>query len=711
MLAKVFRKASDRRGVHLAIILVCVASVFGPATHFDFVWDDRIFLLGEDAYETFDLRRIFFSLANRVEYLPIRDLSYALDYTLWGENPFGFHLTNLLLYLLNTACVYLMTLRLMTTLFAEKRAVPERRAEDVALFTTLLFAVHPIHSEPVSFISCRNVLLSGLFFFLSCHFFLKHLGAADGKKRAPYAASLACCALAIFSKATAVVLPGVLVLLSAFDARTWREKLPPLAPFVVVAVAATILFNAVATRAGLINPDHVIVFGSMSITTRLAVAAQIPFFYLGKLVSPTGLSVLYDTRFANGVGDPMVWLPLLALAAAVVLGIRLRRRRPEFVFALGWYLVTLFPVLNFFATNPVVADRYAYLPSYAFAFLVSTTLFFALPKIPAIAKHSVAATAIAILAFATWEQNDIWRDDETLWKGTIDALPRAWGAYYNLGAHYFAQEEYEKVFRLLEQLTERQQNDGVLRIFQARYALRQGDPLRAIELLEGHSYSQESPRQVSYLLGQAYERSGDLQKAIDNYSDALNKGGHSTEEAVMIARDRLGRLQAKISGQLEERRRAVAADPSNLNQRADLAITLDRAGLHDEALRHYTELSRRGGDNWSLYYNMGNALKKLERYEEAVASYEKSIALNPNHVRTYNQMGITLKKLREYDRAIRAFETATQLDPNFESAPFNLATLYFRLGDKENATRAFDRVLRAFPQLKSQADPYLEALR
>ena len=191
----------------------------------------------------------------------------------------------------------------------------------------------------------------------------------------------------------------------------------------------------------------------------------------------------------------------------------------------------------------------------------------------------------------------------------------------------------------------------------------------------------------------------------------MNNGGHSIEEAVVIARDRLERLQAKVSDQLEAWRRAVAANPSDLNQRASLAIALDRAGLYDEALHHYTELSRRGGDNWSLYYNMGNALTKLEGYEEAVASYEKSIAMNPNHAPTYNHIGIVLKKLREYDRAIHAFETATQLDPSFENAPFNLAILYFHLGDKENATQAFDRVLRSFPQLKSQVNPYLEALR
>lgn len=693
------------------IILACVASLFGPVAGFDFVWDDGILLLGQDAYETFDLSRIFFSLANRVEYLPIRDLSYALDYALWGENPLGFHLTNLLLYLLNTACVYSMTLRLTKILFAARRAMPVRNAEDIALFTTLLFAVHPLHSEAVSFISCRNVLLSGLFFFSSCQLFLMHLGAADGKGRVPYSASLVCCVLAIFSKATAVVLPGVLVLIAAFDARPWREKLPRLAPFIVVAVAATIFFKLVATTTGLINPDQIILFGSKSIAGRLAVASQIPFFYLGKLILPTGLSAMYDPSFASGFGDPKVWLSMLGLAAAVVFGIRLRRSRPEFLFALGWYLCSLFPVLNLFATSPVVADRYAYLPSYALAFLVSSTLFFAPSKISTIATRSVAAVAVAILAFTAWERNGVWRDDESLWQNTIDVSPGASKAYYNLAAHYFAQEKYDEAFPLLEQLAEHWQHDGALRRFQAQYALQQGDPLRVIELLEGQPQLEESPLQIPYLLGQAYERSGNPQKAIDSYLDTLKKGGQSQEEAMIVARDRLTRLQAKVSVQLEGRRRAVEVNPSDLNRRVELAIALDRAGLYDEALRHYAELSRRGGDNWSLYYNMGNAFRKLERYEEAVASYEKSLAMNPNQPRSYNDMGIALKKLGEYDRAIRAFEMATELDPNFSSAPFNLATLYFRLGDKENASQAFDHVLRAFPELKSQANPYLKALQ
>jgi tetratricopeptide (TPR) repeat protein len=711
MISKAFRRRNDHRNIHLLIILVFVACVFGYSTSFDFVWDDEILLVGHDVYEHFDLARIFFSLANQVEYLPIRDVSYALDYALWGEDATGFHLTNLALYFLNAVAVYWLTLQLTPLLFSAGRALPERKAGEVALFTALLFTVHPVHSEAVSFISCRNVLLSSLFFLLSCHFFLKQLGATDGDRRISYAASLLCCVLAILSKATAVVLPGALLLIAAVSGKPWRKTIPPLAPFFALSIAAVIFFKAVAARTGLINPDQFIVFGTLSVSARLAVAAQIPFFYLAKLVVPSGLSALYSPRFATDLADPRVLLCLLALAAAVALGIRLARRTPELLFALGWYLVALLPVLNFFATNPVVADRYLYLAAFSLIFLAVTTLYLLLRKASSNAPRIVAAAAIAVLSFLAFERNGVWRSDEALWQDTIRVSPRAWKAYYNLGAHYFSRGEHDAAFRVLERLAEARKSDGVLRFFQAKYALQRGDHLGAIELLKGMSYGEEAPFQIPFLLGQAYERSGNIQKAIDSYADALQKGGLAQEEALFVSRDRLEKLQAMISPQFEGQRRAVRRTPSDLNARAQLAIALDRAGLYDEALRHYIELSRRGGDNWSLHYNMGNVYRKLGKYEDAVQSYEQSASLNANDPRIHNNLGVALKKLHEYDRAIRAFETAMQLDPSFKSAPFNLATLYFRLGDEENATRAFDRVVRAFPELQSQVNPYLEALR
>ena len=706
------RRATAGRSLHLLILLVLVAGVFGRTTGFDFVWDDDVLLVGVDAYERFDLGRMFFGLANQVEYLPIRDVSYAVDYRIWGQNPFGFHLSNLILYFLNVVLVYAFSLQLTARLSSGERSPDGGRIRAVALFTAALFAVHPLHCEAVSFISCRNVLLSGLFFFMTCSFFLTYLEHEGACRRTLYAASLLCCALAILSKATAVVLPGVLVLIAMLDGGRWPRTALTLVPFVAVAVAAVILFRTVAAQTGLIDPDQVIAFGSRSFPVRLAVALQIPFFYLGKLILPAGLSALYDTRFAGELTDPRVALAALGLLVAVAGAIRLRTRFPELLFALGWYLVSLLPVLNLFATGTVVSDRYAYLPSYAFAYLVATSLLRAPAAIPRLAIRFVAVVVIAALAFSAFVRNGVWRSDETLWNDTIRVSPDGRTAYYNLAVERFSRGEYEEAFDLLERLAERTGSDATLRLFRAQYAFDRGDPAATIALLEATPHADEAPFQIPYLLAQAYEASGNIQKAIEQYAAVLQAGGgHAGEESIFVARDRLARLQAKISPRFEAQRRAVQENPGDLNARAALAVGLERAGLYDEALRHYDELSRRGGESWILYYNMGNVYRKLGRYEEAVASYEKSASMNANHADTYNNLGVALKNLQAYDAAIRAFDTAMRIDPELASAPFNLAALYFRRGEREQAARLFDFVVRSFPELKGQADPYLKALR
>ena len=99
-------------------------------------------------------------------------------------------------------------------------------------------------------------------------------------------------------------------------------------------------------------------------------------------------------------------------------------------YALGWFLITLLPVLNFFATATVVSDRYAYLPSFAVAYLVATSAALVRSKLPEIAIRSIAAAVVAVLSITAFVRNGVWRSDETLWKDTIRVSPDGRTAYY-----------------------------------------------------------------------------------------------------------------------------------------------------------------------------------------------------------------------------------------------------------------------------------------
>ena len=160
----------SRKPIHILyppILVLAVFLLYAVTLGHGFVWDDHVYVVGNKAYQDFDLPKIFSSLANRVEYLPLRDLTLAIDYRFWGESPFGFHLTNILLFTCNILLIYLFAAELP---FAGDDIEARKRA---AFLTALFFGLHPLISESVNLIAFRNVLLSGAAFFLAAYLYAR----------------------------------------------------------------------------------------------------------------------------------------------------------------------------------------------------------------------------------------------------------------------------------------------------------------------------------------------------------------------------------------------------------------------------------------------------------------------------------------------------------------------------------------------------------
>jgi hypothetical protein len=363
-----------------------------------------------------------------LEYLPIRDFFVALEYLVWGWNPVGFHFINVVLYLLNALALYMMTLKIASLLLPERI---ESVLKGIAFLTTMLFVIHPIHSEVVNFITGgRNQLLASMFFFLSSYFYLMFIRTGTGGGIKYYAAALMCFVLAVFSKAIAITLPVVLLLFVVFSGKGTRiRKALALMPFFVIAGVAFIVFKAVAVGSGMVNEGQVIVFGSMDYSSKVAIATQIPFFYIKKLLVPDGLSVIYQVKFSRAISDAVVILCFIVLAAFLGIGFVLRRKHPEVLFSLLWFMITLGPVLNLFLTTPVVADRYVYIASYAPFFLLATLLSHRMHKSIQRWAFMLIIPAAVVLAIICYERNGVWKSEKTLWEDTIRVSPEATDAY------------------------------------------------------------------------------------------------------------------------------------------------------------------------------------------------------------------------------------------------------------------------------------------
>lgn len=725
--------------IHFGIIFLAVALIYSMSLSFGFVWDDVHYLVGNEVYKSFDVWGILSGKASEFEYFPVRDFSQALDYLIWGENPLGFHLVNVMLFCLNAVFIYFTALEVSKLLLPVNTGTSKEIVSHIPFLTTLLFVVHPLNTEVVSWVICRAVILSGLFFFMSSYFFLvflrrlqhpeeritknqteksRNLSSLPFKKPffvSPmlfYIISILAFIFSILSKQYSIILPGILFLFVLVSGKRLLIKTLYLIPFIGITAFGVYLFKAVASNAGAIIVNQTNTFNSPSLINKIAVAIQIPFFYIQKLFIPINLSAIYAEKFSDDVAEPVVLFTLFAFMVITVVVFLLRKKHPVFYLSFGLYIVALFPFFHFFNTSTIVADRYAYIASfgifYLFAFLFTKYLYHSSFK-----KISGAIMVIALitLAITSFQRSSIWKSEETLWLNTINDSPKSSKACYNIADYYFTSGEFDKAFKLLENHSKIIESDIILLIFKGRYLFLKNDFNGAIKAYEKIINKRACPIEAKYMLARSYEIIGNNKKALLLYSKTIKYKGLDDRDYKEKASKRIKTLQALTSLSIEPLRKAVKEHPTDLNTHAKLGIALEENLMYNEAALVYEKILSLGGANWGLYFNLGNVYKKMGNYKLAVTNYNKSIELNNQYPDTYNNLGLVLKELHDYDGAIKATKDAMALDPNFKEAPFNLATLYFIIGEKDNALKYFNHVLERFPELKDDVAGYMKELK
>lgn len=693
---------------HLPGLLILCVLVFFRALFFEFVWDDNIFLVGQAVYESASLKQLLLTPLNGVEYLPLRDLSYIIDYQIWGWNPFGFHLSNLILYCLNTWAVYWLTLTLGKVAFPPL-SVNGSKAEVYwfAVTTAALFAVLPIHSEVVSFIHARNVLLSGLFFFLSCIYYLKFI---DSQRWLHLAASFFLFACALLSKATVIMLPLILVLFLFYrPARTTRQYLGIL-PFMALAGMFFIIFKTQATESSFISDEMIMTVGSNDFVSRLAVALQIPFFYVAKLLVPVGLSTEYQIEFSRKIFSATTISAILGLCLMLSLSYAFRRRFPRVLFALLWFLICLIPVSNIFLTNPVVADRYVYLSSYAYAFLLLALVYQARNTFQRPGLLLVLPALLAIYAWLAFERSDVWRTHRSVMQDMTKPNSNQQKGFNALGQYYFDLGQFPEALENFEKAKEITPASSRLEFHRAKLAYLQNRPLEALELLDmAFRINAEQSYDVWVLLGQIHESQGDLVQAARSYRhavDSVHLNMATRVQAVTI----LERVMARLEPSLEAARRDIALHPDDLNRKANFAVTLQNIGLNGEAIMLYEDLLKLGGPRWEVYANLGELHQREGQLEQSIRNYQLSLSLNKDSAKIHNKLGIVFIQAGQFENALEQFQATIELDPGSANALLNLAKLHFHLGNHQSARDAFNRVLRDFPEYGALARDYLKKL-
>lgn len=690
--------------LHFLLLFLITFIIFGNSLFFNFVWDDTVLYVDNEVYQSIDIGKFFLSPANGHEYQPFRDLSYAIDYKIWGWNPVGFHLTNIILYFINLAFIYIMTRKITISLLPLRSSKPKHEGTLVALLTALFFAVNPLQSESVSWVSGRNVILSGMFFFVSCYFYVCFL---SGKKYFNYYAAFFCFLFALFSKATVIILPLVFISFLLLSQKSTLKSFIILIPFFLLSGIFFFVFKNIAILHDIIQEELVLVYGSLTLSSRIAVAFQIPFFYLKKLILPIGLSPEYFVEFSRSLWSLKTISATFILSAGAILAFIFRKKIPHITFAIMWFIICLLPALNLFLTNPVVADRYVYLSSYAFAYLlavISSHYYFRKGPIWAVISALMIITVHSMLLI---DQNKIWQSEESLMSEMILRSPNNKKGYVNLGSYYYSKKDYKKAFELFTKVKELDQSNTALEYYRSHLAFNEGRFSDAVSDLKYCITLEPYYSKAWNLLGNVYEKMDMIDLAINCYRRVLENG---TSKEKFSAEKRLILLKRKIEPRFNQLRKQLRSDPENFNIKMQLAFELQKAGFFDEALNLYKDLINHKVFNWQAHYNMGLIYRATGETEAEIEQYQKSLSFNKNFYRAYNDLGLAYKKLKEYDLAVNAFKKAISIDKTYSHPVFNLARLYFQMGDKENSYKYFSDFKKSFPQLAPMTAQYFRLL-
>lgn len=440
---------------------------------------------------------------------PLLWMSYQADAEVWGPEPWGFHLTNVLLHALN-AGLFCWLLRRWT------------KSTGLAVALALLWAVHPLRVESVAWIAERKDVLSGLFFLL-CLFFYTGGGAVKGWK---YAAGMACLTLGMWVKpGTLITTPFVLLLLDVWPLRrfdwTWTEALRRVREKWAYWLSA-FGFGTVAWR--VTRSVQYVREDMPPLGERLLLIPGNYLTYLRQTVWPADLSVLYPTpEFQPGI----FLLSALVLAAGGWLVWTNRRRHPEGIAGLGWALGMLVPSIGLFwtGTSEGLGDRFTYLPAMGVC-AMGVGAWACRPGNKWRGTLAVG-TACAIVAW-TWaahRQLAYWRDSDALFERAVRVAPQNIVARIGHGDRLSARQQWAEALREYEWVASTRHHmrwQAVVRA--ARCRLHLGQPEQAIRILEDMEIADPNIlllRQLS--LGQAFLDAGRAGEALPHLKAVLQR--------------------------------------------------------------------------------------------------------------------------------------------------------------------------------------------
>jgi protein O-mannosyl-transferase len=541
-------------------------------------------------------------------YRPVSCVTFALNHYFGGLSVFGYHTVNLLIHAISSLFLFLFIRRTLSLPLLNKPYALQ--SDSIAFFATLLWALHPIQTQAVTYIVQRMSSLAGMFFIIAMYSYLRFRTAAGQREKISYSGLCIVSYLMGFgSKENAALLPISLFLYEILLIQregwgSWQKRLGT--ALAVMAAVLILIFAYLYYRKGGILP----LIGEyanrpFSLTQRLLTESRILLFYISLLIYPVPwrFSVAHSVQISNSLFDPITTLAsVLSLFLGLIFLLLVAKKRP----------LVAFPFLFFFANHlmestflplELVFEHRNYIPSMLFFLPVALgcSILLERHKSNKILTYVVLASLTLVIvgiACSTFLRNVAWKTPESLWMSALQKAPDQLRVHHNLGVYY-----HER---------------GALQLAKSHYEQALRSPVI-------HRRDEAVP--TYYQLGFLHMQMGNLEEAKVSYQEAVRRDPGFTLALVNLASilDQLGD-KAQADDYLTK---ALAVDPSNGPARLNMGIRHLREGSSEEAISNLRMAMNDTTLEKNVPFYLGIAYKQKGLCGAALLHLRKALALDP----------------------------------------------------------------------------------
>ncbi|MCF8229155.1 MAG: tetratricopeptide repeat protein [Bacteroidales bacterium] len=631
----------------MAIGFAVYSNSFSVPFHLD---DTAQIQLSQDT-KSLDSYKDFAYWTNFISNRPLSKFSLALNYQVHQDEVFGYHLINLIIHVLTSFFVFLFIREILRSPVLKNESLRSNK-KFFALAVALLFLVHPIQTQSVTYIVQRMSSMAGLFYLLSCYLYLKARYAWIAGNRTSYWIFILAALsglFAMYSKQNAIIFPVAWLLIDFFFIRNKENRV--FKKYLIFATSTLVIAFLIISFTGNLPRETREIGRAEYLFTQFKVIMK----YIQLSFIPVGQSIDHDIPVsANLIGIKELF-SLMGIILMMAIGVLFYKNKPLISFGIFWFLINLLVTSSIIPIKDVVFEHRLYLPVFGIIVILTSVVFQLFSK--ARLKYLPYALLAIVLIFSVmaFSRNNIWHSKFSLWKDAVEKAPNKARPNQNYGIALLEKGDYKKARIQFNKVIEidPEHVDAHFNRGNVRYKL--GDYAGAVSDLEFVLQSHPKTPEAYDIIGKSKAKMKDFEGAVTAY-DALIQSNPDYQIAYFN--------RGKVNAVMQNFRDAL------------------------EDFKTYLDFNAANAEVMNL---VGQTYLEIKDKDSALLYFDKAIDINNNFAMAYYNRGYLQASRRRFNAARRDFSAAIKIDPNLSFAYRGRGMVYYWTGEFKRAYQDMKR--------------------